>query len=132
MPIAITRKERASYVLREERGEDGTPKPGAALFYYRPLSQLEKRAIKNRFFKTNISNGDCFIEAQGDFYFTIMKNLCGWENFKDGEGNAVPFRVLGKNSPDNPNLNHLSDEHQAEIAMAILNDSEVTADDLGN
>ena len=128
MPIALNPKQTYSYILecdRELAPEDQT------VFEIRGLTVAEEASVSDSMILAH-SGGDDFTFRAGTHQLTVLRlGLRGWKNFRDSEGNEVPFE-LTKAHPRNvadSSLDRLAPQHRAELMNAILDRGAVSEDE---
>lgn len=136
MAIGITPKAKWSYVPLRDRK---LPEDQRSVFHLRRLSHPERAKMRDA---SGEVIGDRYVlrigQANGECLFACLE---GWDNFKDENGNAIPFERVTKprlvfgvlrRGPTDDTLEWLDHELFDEIAGAIRDGQQVTEGDAKN
>lgn len=128
MPIALNPKQTYFYVLDCDRS---LPENEQTKFEIRGLTVAEEASVSDSMILAH-SGGDDFSFRAGTHQLTVLRlGLRGWANFRDGEGQEVPFEMT-KSHPrqvSDASLDRLAPEWRVEIMNAILDRGAVTEEE---
>lgn len=131
MPIALSPEETWEYQLVSDRRTTADGKletdPDGTFFLCGYLTPRDVADIQDRVAKYELGalNGTQVMELNVGTRVLIVceRGLRGWRNFRDKDGNDVPFptrRISGREVCDvQKALAYLSTQHRAELAQAI-------------
>lgn len=136
MSIGITPGREYRYVLRRDRA---LPRDQQTVFHYRVLLARERAQLEDEV--TSVVDGDFRTTPNQTNLRTLEAALVGWDNYRDEDGDLIPFHldskprmILGslRCGPSQDTLDRLRFEDVAELAVAIRAGQHLTQDDAKN
>lgn len=136
MVIAINADERREYVVEADRGEDNP-----TVFHLRFLTAAERAHLEDGGWKMHSQSQEIHMCSGALRITAIQAGLEDWDNFKDEDGNDVPFKrskksrtILGRDRfPVDPKLiDRLPAEVMNEVAEAIIEGLTLSLDERKN
>jgi len=137
MAIGLTPGEEYEYVLAEDRSKDDDD-PTRTVFQLRTLTSREATKLEDFAGNYDPNAGDVRMTFGTNSMLALQAGLCGWRNYLDGDGNAIPFvstgkqlNILGKNvdPPTDATLGRLTAAHRQELAEAIREGNRLTKEE---
>lgn len=128
MAIAVDPDKVVPYVLIEDRK---LPVEQQTRFLCKFLSAREDAQIQDNVVRGNTDEKSMQVKSGSTVLETLRKGLRGWENFKDQNGNDVPWRE-NNGTPRDENFNHLKPHWRREIANFITEQNTLKAEEIKN
>jgi hypothetical protein len=140
MAIGLTPNELNEYVLEEDQEKDRDD-PTRTVFAYRTATAHERAKLEDIAGSYDPKGERVEMRMGTSNYLTLRAFLTGWENYLDSHGEAIPFRLEGKQlNLLGKNVDPVTDgtiarvhpDHARELAQAIRDGLRLTKEDVGN
>jgi hypothetical protein len=125
MPIALDPKATFEYILEDDRK---LPEEDRTVFKLRGLTVSEEARVADSMI-SSVPGQEELSFRSGTHQLTVLRfGLRGWSNFKDSEGNEVPFELNSRHPRHitDEALDRLLPKYRTELVNAIMERGTVT------
>ena len=129
MPIAVNPGVPFDYVLKCDRELEPEQK---TVFQLKPLTPSESAQLEDNLARVYASDETLTVNTGTHTLKQLQMGLIGWKNFRNAEGEEIPFPERKDARLKTAHLAYLAPEWRQEIANAIDEGNTVTETDLKN